>query len=207
MRKDHPQHCLLAVEEKIREVVMNHIITKLLTVSILAACFPLTGAAQDVRTVDREYKLKAAFLYQFTKYIEFPDNAFSDSSSFRIGILGDDPFGDEILEPLQSKVVEGRRIIVARFEKLDDVNDCQILFVSQSANVDLAQLAARTRDVPILTVGESDDFAARWGIINFVAVGGKVRFELNLAAADRSGIRVNGRFKRVATKVDDAHSS
>jgi hypothetical protein len=174
-------------------------------VMCFGAFFGQTARAQELTTVDREYKLKAAFLYQFTNYVDWPSGAFSDGGTLLIGILGKDSFGAS-LNALEKKTVKGRRLVVKRSSTVEDLRSCQIVFVSASEGQRMAQIAAGLKGSNALLVGELDGFAQKWGMINFVSDGNKVRFEVNLEAAKRAGLQLSGRLLKVAKIVSDQHS-
>lgn len=160
--------------------------------------------AAEGRVVDREYYIKAAFLYHFSNFVDWPDTA-SSQKNITIGILGTDPFG-EALATINGKMVKGRRIVLKKFRTLSDLEPCEILFISTSERGNLAKIMDAVKDWNALTVSDIDGFAKHWGTINFVPSGNKVRFELNVDAAKRRQLRVSSRLLRVATIVTDEHN-
>jgi len=152
-----------------------------------------------------EYAVKAAFLYNFAKYVTWPPEIFADDrASIRLGLLGDAPFANA-LQVLTGKLVHGRRIEVHRCGSLKELKRCQVVFVSLSTPWLLREVLAEVRDRPILTVGETPSFARAGGMINFILVDGKVRFEINPTAARRAGIHIHAQLLRIARIVGPAN--
>lgn len=166
---------------------------------------PRTALAQDeqTRVVNREYQLKAAFLFHFTSFISWPDEALGDDS-IEIGVLGQDPFG-KALDALDGKVVQGRKVVVKRSRSAKDLKSCAVLFIARSEQRRLPEILSEMDHRPVLTVSEIEGFAHRWGIINFTIAENHVRIEINNEAAKRANLRISSRLLRVATVVDDLH--
>jgi hypothetical protein len=148
-----------------------------------------------------EYAVKAAFLYNFTKFVEWPPSAFhDDSSSLRLCVLGEDPFGD-ILEAVTEDAVDGRTLTVLRTDWMSDLAACQILFISRSERRKVTTILAAVRGAPVLTVADADGFLEKGGIINFILQGSKVRFEINQEVADQAGLKISSKLLRLASRV------
>ncbi|HEY3175540.1 MAG TPA: YfiR family protein [Candidatus Polarisedimenticolia bacterium] len=145
-----------------------------------------------------EYQIKAAFLYNFAKFVEWPPPAFDDDAPLTIGLLGEDPFGGAIDQAIEGKVVNGRGLALKRFAKVKDLQPTAILFISRSSSRDLDEIFERTRGAHVLTVGESDGFAGKGGVINFFTDENKVRFEINLEAARAAGLQISSKLLGVA---------
>jgi hypothetical protein len=143
-----------------------------------------------------EYKIKAGYLYNFTKFITWPlDNA----ETFNLCVLGNDPFG-ELIDPIEKLSVMGRPIKVFRFDSLKNMDKephCHILFVSSSIK---DKLADRYFDDTLL-VGESGDFIDQGGMIGFVNKQGKIKLQINLKAINQSGLKVSAKLLEVADVV------
>ena len=149
----------------------------------------------------REYEIKAAFLYNFALFIEWPEAAFGASTSpLVLCVLGDDPFGPA-LDTVEGRTAEGRTIEVRRFDGLEDLDECHILFISSSEREWLADVVEFLGSSSVLTVGETDDFAERGGIINLTIVRNKVRFEINLEAGNRAGLRLSSQLLNLAVDI------
>ncbi|HEV8579352.1 MAG TPA: YfiR family protein [Thermoanaerobaculia bacterium] len=177
---------------------LQHRAVKSLLAALTLLAAPATGRAEAAAT---EYELKAAFLYNFTKFVEWPAAAFHDDrSSLRLCVLGEDPFGGS-LQAIAKEEVAGRKVTVLRSDLLSDPSGCQILFVSRSEEGRLTAILEAVRDAPVLTVGEMEGFLEVGGIINFILQGSKVRFEINQESAERAGIKISSKLLRLATRV------
>ena len=168
------------------------------------ACFlalTMTAAAQSPRAP--EYQVKAAFLYNFAKFVEWPSQVFpGPTTPFRICVLGRDPVGDALTSIVQGKSISGHAILSSQVQSPAEARSCHVLFLSQSDSENLKQGLDRLRDLPILTVGDSADFLALGGMINFVLEQDRVRFEINLAAAERHHLKLSSKLLAVARVVN-----
>ncbi len=168
-------------------------------ITILAAA--AEPAAAQSETLG-EYQVKAAFLYNFAKFVEWPVSAFPDETApFIIGVLGEDPFGKDLDQITEGKIVQGRRIIVRRFYDTSGLAVCQILFISSSERPYLKEIFKALERTNVLTVGEMDGFAQSGGGINFFLLENKIRFEINTAVTERSGLKVSSKFLNLARIV------
>ncbi len=184
------------------------IVSKILCLIVLvAACAMLvnTPHAHAESRLSREYQIKAAFLYNFVKFVEWPAEAFADASDPIIfAVLGEDPFGDILEQTVKDKILNNRRLVIKRikkFEKGQDLDDCHILFISTSEERLLEKIVETLKDSSVLTVGEMKRFAQRGGIINFTTKKNKVRFEINVEAAKRATLRISSRLLDLAKVV------
>lgn len=140
----------------------------------------------------QEYEVKAAFLYNFVRFVDWPASAFADAgAAVTIGVLGDDPFGELLEQAVTNETVKGRKFVVRRFHDVESVGSCHVLFVSKSEKNRLPFILQRLRDAPILTVGETEGFAAKGGIVNFFIERNKVRFEINQQSALQRGLKIS----------------
>ena len=148
--------------------------------------------ALPARAQSREYQLKAAFLYNFVQFVEWPPGAFPSSDApLRIGVLGDDPFGGALDEAIQNESVDSHRLTVVRSSNIADLQDCQMIFVSQSEEGHLGEILSAIGSKPVLTVSDIDHFAQSGGDIGFFLSDGKVRFAINPGSARQSGLRIS----------------
>jgi len=151
-----------------------------------------------------EYKVKAAYLFHFAKFVEWPPNAFAGAKGpIVFGVVGKDPFGEILDETLKGKMAAEHPILIKRYKGAEDLEPCHILFVSASLDQDLKKIFEKLKDFPALTVGESESFAAKGGIIGFVLKEKKVRFEINVDGAKRSGLKVSSKLLQVGTVVKE----
>ncbi len=171
----------------------------------LIAVFLLSLTAYGTGAQSREYLVKAAFLYNFAKFVEWPNGAFADQSSpLFLCILGRDPFG-EALETIKGKRVMGREIVIKRYEDVGDIpaSGCNIVFISSSESKRLPSLLRTFEHLNVLTVSDMDGFARRGGIIGLITVKNKIRFEINVDAAERSHLRISSKLLRLSSIVRD----
>lgn len=149
-----------------------------------------------------EYKIKAAFLYNFAKFVEWPPQVFKSASDpIVIGVLGKNPFGGELAEAVAGKTLRGRAFQVRGIADAQQATDCQIVFISSSEHKHLAPLLARIGNSAVLTVGDTDNFAAEGGIINFKIEDGNVRLQINPEAARKQQLRISAKLLSLAEIV------
>ncbi len=152
-----------------------------------------------------EYRIKAAFLYNFTLYTEWPPDSFAKADSpIVLAIAGEDPFGDELDAAVRGKTVRGRAIEVHRYSAASDALPCHLLFLSNAQARNLPQILRRTEEPLPLTVGESEDFTRAGGAIRFFIEGNKVRFEVNIDALARARVKISSKLLSLAKVVRDA---
>jgi len=146
-----------------------------------------------------EYQLKAAFLFNFTQFIEWPTNAFADANApLVIGILGNNPFGAVLSQTVEGETVHGRKVVIRLFKRIEDVHACQLLFISRSEQARLPQVLAALKGVPVVTVSDSDQFVRHGGMIGFVIHENKVRFEINSETAAKASLKVSSKLLNLA---------
>jgi hypothetical protein len=147
----------------------------------------------------REYQIKAAFIYNFVQFVEWPASAFeSDASPITIAILGSNPFGDELERVVQGKTVNGRSLAVRYFSRIEEVNQCQVLFVDSSDQSFLAALHDKLKDKNVLSIGEAEQFLWTGGVIRFYSEDNKVRFEVNQEAAEQARLKISSKLLRLS---------
>jgi hypothetical protein len=166
-------------------------------VSLLILAAPMRAQAVS------EYEVKALFIYNFAKFIEWPPEAFSVSREpITVCIAGQDPFGSEIDQAVKGKTVNSRELAIKRIGKSDDLKGCQILFIG-SAEKKYAKFLLSSAGVGVLSVGESDGFTEMGGVIGFAMDGNKVRFDINLEAAERAHIKISSKLLSLARYVKE----
>jgi hypothetical protein len=139
-----------------------------------------------------EYEVKAAFLFNFAQFVQWPAAAFPQASTpISIGVLGEDPFGAVLDQVVQNEAINNRKLIIKRSRQVEDLKTCHLIFICKSEKGRLAQILASLDAESVLTVGETEQFARRGGIINFFFEGKKVRFEINADAARRKGLKIS----------------
>ena len=139
-----------------------------------------------------EYRVKAAFILNFARFIEWPTDGYGPGGSLVVGIVGDDPFGGS-LDQLNGTAINGHRIVIRRLKVGDYLKGCQILFVSSSERNRLGKILESVRGGSVLTIGELPQFNQAGGIIKFVIQNDKVRFEINDGAAGQARLRISSK--------------
>lgn len=146
-----------------------------------------------------EYQVKAAFLYNFAKFVDWPAEAFAGSNGMLvIGVIGDDPFGGSLDQAINGKTINGRPLVVRRLRWGQDLRSCHIIFISSSERQRLKQIIESLRGVSVLTVGDMGQFNQQGGIINFILEANKVRFEINSRGADQARLKVSSKLLSLA---------
>jgi hypothetical protein len=173
-------------------------------IAILLGCVLLLAGAPS-QAADRaptEDEVKAAFLYSFAKFIEWPPDAFPGSGApFVITTLGDDAFAEILDAALRGKTIRDRRLSVRRVARAEDVDASHILFIGDSEAEQLARILKQLDGAAILTVGDMDHFAERGGVVNFRTENNRVRFEINLAAAEKARLKISSQLLKLARIV------
>lgn len=153
--------------------------------------------------VSKEYQLKAAFLYNFTKFVEWPAPSWLESKSpIVLGVFGGNPFGASLEQAVQGRSVNGHPLIVRTVTSVAEARSTHLLFVAAGvSDQDFRELQTTVAGLPVLTVGETTSFAKLGGMITFVLQENKIRFEINVAAAQRSGLKISAQLQKLATAV------
>jgi len=167
----------------------------------IAGCFGLPVPARCAADASLEYEVKAAFLLNFTKFIEWPPTAFADSGSpFAICILGKDPFGQALDGILQGEAVGRRKLTIERISQPPAPQTCQLIFISVGA-ADFPKVLG-SLGPGILTVGEGEGFVRGGGMIGFVIDHRRVRFDINSSAAEGAGLKLSSKLLAVARSIE-----
>ncbi len=157
----------------------------------------VAGGAEEAS----EYQVKAAFLFNFTKFVEWPAAAFAaPDSPIVICILGDDPFGTVLEQTVAGEVVNGRKVAIRRMKQAPAPKSCQVVFAGRPEKEVLKFLPVLGPGV--LTVGEGESFVRGGGMIAFVLENRRVRFDINQTAAENAGIKLSSRLLSVAKAVE-----
>jgi hypothetical protein len=172
-------------------------------------CMTSSSIAVTAQTKSaNEYQVKAAFLYNFAKFVDWPPSAFSDAKQpLDICVYGHDPFGTALEDALLGKAIGERRVGLGRAMQFQDLAGCHVVFVSASAHESAADMANRLKGRAVLLVGESDGFAASGGTIQFTIEDNRVHFVINPDAADRAGLKISSKLLALAKIVRDPNRS
>lgn len=172
--------------------------------ALLICCiFSFLGAAAASvagQEVAMEYKVKAAFIYNFTQFVSWPDSAFSSAADpIKICILGDDPFQSAI-DPVSAKKANNRAISISRYPKADSIDrlrSCQVIYLCPTGGIDAEKVIEQLASVPVLFVCDGSCN----GTINLVLQGESVRFEIDLSRARGAGLTISSQLLKLAVKV------
>lgn len=174
---------------------------RLLTICCLVAV--LTAPTHGAETPSKEYQYKAAFIYNFTKFVDWPTNRFATKDQpLTIGVLGKNPFGDVLVKVVEGRTVNGRTYVVKVLTSVREAAQVDLLFVPQGQEKLLADQLPVLQGAGVLTVGESDAFAKLGGTINFfITEADQLRFEINLDEAERGGLKIRAQLLKLAKIV------
>lgn len=173
---------------------------------------------------NREYQIKAAFLYNFIKFVDWPEETSDSNEPIIIGIIGKNPFGDAF-EPIKDKPVKNRKVIVKWFKGLDElekssqldksgkhpqieaIRECNLLFICSSEKEKLKETIDLLKDRNVLTVADMQSFLESGGMVNFVIEENKVGFEINVAAAKQAKLDIRSNLLRLAKRIVGENSA
>ena len=186
-----------------------------IAVTILTALAASQARSANDPEIDREYKVKSGFIYNFIKYIDWPEkklNIEKDDDPIVIGVIGVNPF-DGALEPITKKKIKNKKITIRYFsgfkqakkkysdKHIEQLRNCHVLFVSSSEKKIVENITKLASGSNVLTISDIDGFIKKGGIINFVTKNKKVRFSINLDAAKRSELVIPTTILKIAEKV------
>jgi hypothetical protein len=174
--------------------------------ALLALCTLCAGAslAADESPQDIEQRIKAAFLFKFGGYVEWPGRVFARSDSpLVIGVAGADVLAEELSRIASGRTMNGRPVTVRRIRGGEQAAGVHVVFISRSEAGRLGELLPMTQGQPVLTVTETEKGLAQGSVINFVVADNRVRFEVSLEAANRNGLRIGAPLLAVAQRVQE----
>jgi hypothetical protein len=151
-----------------------------------------------------EYVLKAGFLFNFAKYVEWPAEAFdAPESPIIVGVIGADPFGGTLEKALKGRRLGSRPLAIERFRGLDDLGRCHILFIPRGEKGATPLILEKTAEWPLLAVGETEDFARSGGAVGILIENAKPKLQVNPAAAARARLTIDSRLLKLAELVKE----
>jgi uncharacterized protein DUF4154 len=158
--------------------------------------------AADGSAAPDEYRVKAVFLFNFSRFVEWPDSAFAaPDSPFVIGVFGHDPFGPELDEVTNGESVNGRPLQIRRVASVEQARDCQILFIPSTEQVQLDAILAALDRRSTLTVSDLDGAATRGAMIRLVTDNNRIRLRVNVDSARAAGLTISSKLLRSAEIV------
>jgi hypothetical protein len=159
----------------------------------------LFAGASGQSSTPTEYQVKAAFLYNFAKFVDWPPDAFAQPSApLHLCVFGEDPFGGELERIVHQKTVAGHPLRVLQPKRVDQAKHCHILFVGSGDSREIRSLLEALKGSSTLTVGENSEFTRLGGVINFLLDSGRVRFEINPDAAHEARLKISAKLLSLA---------
>jgi hypothetical protein len=158
--------------------------------------------AQDVT----EVTLKGAFLFNFARFTQWPDDAFLADSAVTACVVGDAAVGDAFARTVKGKRISGRPITVTTIAADKPLPTCHVLYLSGSAGAGIADIVSKVREVPVLTVSDAEAFSRRGGIVEMFVDAGRMKFRINARSAERARLKLSSRLLALAEIVDEAPS-
>ena len=160
----------------------------------MTSLFLASGRAQPAKEYDR----RAACLYKLAEFVDWPAEAFASAESpIVIGLLGTDPFGKTLDDLVRNELVKNRKLVVRRFQRVEDIDTCHILFISESETSRLDHIFSVLKGKSILTVSEIENFSRRGGMVRFMAQRNKLRMRINLEAAKAANLTISSKLLRI----------
>jgi hypothetical protein len=162
----------------------------------------LAPCAASLAEATAEYQVKAVFVFNFSRFVEWPAQAFTaPDEPFVIGVLGDDPFGTRLDEAIKGELINGHPLVVRRFHHIDDIEHCRILFIDRSESTQLSQVLAALDHHSTLTVSDVDGASEHGVMVQFVTENNRIRLRINVDSARAAGLTISSKLLRPAEIV------
>ena len=172
--------------------------------ALIVACVSICGIPGILADAQSfgEYQVKAAFLYNFARYVSWPKDSFPDDRApILLGVVGKDPFGGALEQTIKGKTINGRELVLKRVTRQQDLKGFHILFVSSSEAQYLSQIMEKLKGESVLTVGEPEGFTLAGGIINLIMEENRVHFEINIVSAEQARLKISSKLLALAKVV------
>ncbi|MBI4907187.1 MAG: YfiR family protein [Acidobacteria bacterium] len=173
-----------------------------LLLGVLLCNVPAFSLTEQQAALERE--LKAVYVYNLAKYVEWPVQRLKPQSAIVIGVQGKDPFGGALAEAVRGRTAQDMQLLIRKVTSLQDAIGCHIVFFGSGPAAKMRALLDGLHTVPVLTVGDSEEFAKAGGMIVFVRDGEKVRFDIALTVVECAGLKIRTPLLRLARKVTPA---
>jgi len=174
--------------------ILSTVVPNVLAILLLCCSISTVTASEPAA---REYQVKAAFLYNFSRFVIWPGEI---EDTFNLCVVGSNPFNG-LLDTLIGKSVNNSIIIIEYHENIDTIDDCHLAYIGQSLEYDIERTMSVLRNMPILTISDIDRFTHAGGMIRFKLDNKKVRFDINIDAIDSSGLIISSKLLSLATIV------
>lgn len=203
------RHPLLRIQYKARvchlirqlSFIRRGSVHRLFLWGLISICVNIPSGARSQTTQKELLDRKTTYIYNFTKYVQWPEP--DTSATFNIVILGDSNIHNSLQELSEISEVADKKINLKRIQSIEEIEGCHILFISGSVDSLLSQVIEKAREKNILTVGDTEGYARRGIALNLVIVEEKLRFEMNIQALDRAGLRASSQLKRLAILIEE----
>lgn len=187
------------------KTILSHLVFWIVLLGLpIQKTSPLLGPQNVFAQESREYVLKAGFIYNFTKFIKWPEKIANEIAidGLNLCVIGKDPFGKILTQLSQKAQSKGEKISIRRFQSSQEAPSCHILFISGSEEFQLERILDKIEGLPILLIGDTPQYAQRGVGINFYIERNKTRFEINQKAVDRRGIKISSELLNLAKIVE-----
>jgi len=170
-------------------------------INILFLSLGATSLSSQI-PAEREYKVKAAFLFHLAQFVEWPSNAFSEANSpLIIGILGDNPFGVYLDELVYGEDINGHPLLIQHYQTAEEATTCHILFINLTDKKTIKEAVAALKGRSILTVSDNSDFIDQGGMVNLVKKNSKIRIVINTASTKEDDLKISSKLLAIANVV------
>ncbi len=183
-------------------LLINFKVMKLQTLIIFSTLFLLSATCLYAEQVlYNEYDVKAAFIYNFAKFTEWPENAISfQNDSLKLCIIGDSPFGTSLKE-LEGKHVKNKKLLIKHIKSMSSIKGCNMLYISKSEEKNLISIVDYANNYNVLTISDQAGFETKGVVINMFVSEDMIRFNINVDAAKKAGIKISAKLLKLASKV------
>jgi hypothetical protein len=203
-------------QSRLARAVTRRISRSIAMVFVLFGCLLISDVQSSTQSSQyKEYEVKAAFIYNFLKFVDWPEEKMTNNKEIIIGIIGENPFGSAA-DVFKNKKVEDRDVTLKYFEGLGKIKEmpekdraaneeaikkCHLLFICPSEQKQVREIIDLVGKNSVLTVGDTDGFSKSGGAIQFLIEDNKIRFNINLTAAEKAGLKIRSQLLRLAKQV------
>ena len=185
-----------------REACRNNGVRGATAVLLAAVLFGGSAPVLAQGRASSEYDVKAAFLFHFAQFVEWPEGTFRDTTSpLLYCMIGEDPFQGALDASFKGKTIGAHALQVKHLKEMDEAQGCQVVFLGKLGKRSVPEELARLKGTPVLTVGETEQFVKENGMIGFCLEDNKIRFEINLESAERAKLKISARLLALAKAV------
>ena len=181
--------------------ILKIILIRFLHAALIIVCSSVHLSAQS--SVSREYQIKAAFLFNFTQFVDWPASSFATvDAPMVIAVLGENPFDAYLTETVSGEKVNGHPVVIQHYDHIEEIKICHILFIGLADPKKLEQAISALKERSILTISDQPDFLTMGGMIKFFPKNNNIRFEINLEATKSANLVLSSKLLRLAEIFD-----